>query len=145
MKSEQKQMGRMKLKEKDFAVNQMGRNDLWILYNIINPSDYVTADTSRKVDHQLNDGKNTTASRVRLSIHLKVTCRDFHKDSSTLRIYGRNLEPNGYVAVRSFHTLTLECNKPFELHKKLWNHDVVDVLFLSPSALSSLAVSVNMC
>ncbi|XLR56876.1 hypothetical protein HN51_011171 [Arachis hypogaea] len=92
----------MKLKEKDLAVNQMGRvtiipeesDDLWILYNIINPGDYVTADTSRKVHHQLNDGKNTTASRVRLSVHLKVTCRDFDKDSSTLRIQGHNLEPN---------------------------------------------------
>ncbi|KAL4398193.1 hypothetical protein AHAS_Ahas01G0267400 [Arachis hypogaea] len=106
----------MKLKEKDFAVNQIGRviivpeksDDLWILYNIINPGDYVTVDTSRKVHHQLNNGKNTTASRVRLSIHLKVTCRDFHKDSSTLCIHGRNLESNGHVAVRSFHTLTLE-------------------------------------
>ncbi|KAL1362965.1 hypothetical protein AAHE18_03G117500 [Arachis hypogaea] len=112
----------MKLKEKDLAVNQMGRvtiipeesDDLWILYNIINPGDYVTADTSRKVHHQLNDGKNTTASRVRLSVHLKVTCRDFDKDSSTLRIQGHNLEPN--------------CNKPFELHKKVWKHDVVEAL-----------------
>ncbi|KAL4327970.1 hypothetical protein HN51_035226 [Arachis hypogaea] len=126
----------MKLKEKDFTVNQMGRvtiipeesDDLWILYNIINPGDYVTADTSRKVHHQLNDGKNTTASRVRLSVRLKVTCRDFDKDSSTLRIQGRNLEPNSYVAVGSFHTLTLECNKPFELHKKVWKHDVIEDL-----------------
>ncbi|KAL1293157.1 hypothetical protein HN51_053783 [Arachis hypogaea] len=126
----------MKLKEKEFAVNQMGRviiipeesDDLWILYNIINPGDYVTSDTSRKVHHQLHDGKNTTASRVRLSVHLKVTGRDFDKDSSTLRVTGRNLEPNGYVAVGSFHTLTLECNKPFELHKKIWKHDVVEAL-----------------
>ncbi|KAL4355820.1 hypothetical protein AHAS_Ahas09G0024900 [Arachis hypogaea] len=99
-----------------------------ILYNIINPGDYVTADTSRKVHHQLNDGKNTIASRVRLSVHLKVTCRDFVKDSSTLRIQGRNLEPNGYIAVGSFHNLTLECNKPFELHKKVWKHDIVEAL-----------------
>ncbi|XLS50491.1 hypothetical protein HN51_011168 [Arachis hypogaea] len=70
----------MKLKEKDFAVNQMGRvtiipeesDDLWILYNIINSGDYVMADTSRKVHHQLNDSKNTTASHVRLSVHLKA-------------------------------------------------------------------------
>ncbi|XP_029153467.1 protein PELOTA 1-like [Arachis hypogaea] len=103
-------------------------DDIWILYNIINPGDYVTADTSRKVHHQLNDAKTTTASRVKLSIHLKVTCRDFHKDSSTLRIHGRNLEPNNYIAVGSFHTLTLERNKPFELHKKLWKDDVIEAL-----------------
>ncbi|KAL4382327.1 hypothetical protein HN51_005944 [Arachis hypogaea] len=126
----------MKLKKKDFTVNHMGTmtiipeepDDIWILYNIINPGDYVTADTSRKVHHQLNDAKTTTASRVKLSIHLKVTCRDFHKDSSTLRIHGRNLEPNNYIAVGSFHTLTLERNKPFELHKKLWKDDVIEAL-----------------
>ncbi|KAL4390259.1 hypothetical protein AHAS_Ahas03G0127200 [Arachis hypogaea] len=80
-------------------------DDLWIVYNIINPGDYVTTDTSRK-----------------------VTCYDFDKDSSTLHIQGCNLESNDYVAVGSFHTLTLECNKPFKLHKKVWKHDVVEVL-----------------
>ncbi|MED6126017.1 hypothetical protein PIB30_074289 [Stylosanthes scabra] len=96
------------------------------LYNVITPGDYVTADTSRKIHREVGDTK--TASRVKLSIHLKVTCRDFEKDSSTLRIHGRNLDPNGFVAVGSFHTLTLEHNKPFELRKKIWKEDAVEAL-----------------
>ncbi|TKY62069.1 PELOTA 1 [Spatholobus suberectus] len=124
----------MKLLEKDFAVNQTGTakivaeepDDVWLLYNLILPGDVVSADTTRKV-HLESTTKNT-ASRVKLTLHLKVTCRDFHKDSSTLRLHGRNLQPNQHVAAGSFHTLTLEPNKPFHLRKKLWQDDAVRAL-----------------
>ncbi|KAJ1378334.1 Translation release factor pelota [Sesbania bispinosa] len=125
----------MKLLEKDFAPNQTGTvkiiaqepDDLWILYNLISPGDVVTAETTRKV-HLESSTKSTTASRVKLTLHLKVTCRDFHKDSSTLRVQGRNLDANQYVAAGSFHTFTLETNKPFELRKKLWGPQAIEAL-----------------
>jgi protein pelota len=123
----------MKLLEKDFVLNQRGSvkiiaeepDDVWLLYNLITIGDVVTADTTRKV--HLESNKNT-ASRVKLNLHLKVTCHDFHKDSSTLRVHGRNLESNQHVAAGSFHTLTLERNKPFDLQKKLWGPNVVEAL-----------------
>ncbi|XP_058735023.1 protein PELOTA 1-like [Vicia villosa] len=123
----------MKLLEKDFALNQTGTvkiiaeepDDVWLLYNLIATGDVVTAETTRKV--HLESNKNT-ASRVKLTLHLKVTSRDFHKDSSTLRVHGRNLEPNQHVAAGSFHTLTLQRNKPFELRKKIWGPHAVEAL-----------------
>lgn len=127
----------MKVLEKDYAANQTGRvkmmaeeaDDVWLLYNLIFPGDVVTADTTRKV--HLESGatkkKNTTA-RVKLTLPVKVTCRDFHKDSSTLRVHGRTLEPNPHVAAGSFHTLTLQTNKPFDLHKKLWGPPAIETL-----------------
>ena len=123
----------MKILEKDFALNQRGTvkliaeepDDVWLLYNLITIGDVVTADTTRKV--HLESNKNT-ASRVKLTLHLKVTCRDFHKDSSTLRVHGRNLEPNQHVAAGSFHTLTLERNKSFDLEKKLWSPHAAEAL-----------------
>ncbi|CAL5194143.1 unnamed protein product [Lathyrus oleraceus] len=143
----------MKLLEKDFALNQTGTvkiiaeepDDVWLLYNLITVGDVVTADTTRKV--HLESNKNT-ASRVKLTLHLKVTSRDFHKDSSTLRVHGRNLESNQHVAAGSFHTLTLERNKPFELRKKLWSPHAVEALSdatensSSSSSDASLAVVV---
>ncbi|RDX60815.1 Protein PELOTA 1, partial [Mucuna pruriens] len=124
----------MKLLQKDFAVNQSGSakimpeqpDDVWLLYNLILPGDVVSTDTTRKV-HLQSTTKNT-ATRVKLTLHLKVTCCDFHKDSSTLRLHGRNLQPNQHVAAGSFHTLTLEPNKPFHLQKKLWQNDAVQAL-----------------
>ena len=91
----------MKLLEKDFAVNQTGTaklvaeepDDVWLLYNLILPGDIVSTDTTRKV-HLDSSAKKNTASRVKLTLDIKVTCRDFHKDSSTLRLHGRNLQPN---------------------------------------------------
>ncbi|KAL2345147.1 hypothetical protein Fmac_006432 [Flemingia macrophylla] len=125
----------MKLLEKDFAVNQTGSakivaeepDDVWVLYNLILPGDVVSADTSRKI-HLDSSSKHHAASRVKLTLHLKVTTRDFHKDSSTLRLHGRNLHHNQHVAAGSFHTLTLEPNKPFHLCKKLWQNDAVQAL-----------------
>ncbi|KAI4300380.1 hypothetical protein L6164_033766 [Bauhinia variegata] len=123
----------MKVLEKNCALNQPGSvkifpeepDDLWTVYNLIAPGDVVTSETTRKV--HLEFTKNT-ASRVKLSLHVKVTCREFQKDSSTVRVQGKNIEANQYVAAGSFHTLTLERNKPFELRKKIWNSDSLDSL-----------------
>ncbi|KAG4923728.1 hypothetical protein JHK87_049268 [Glycine soja] len=72
--------------------------------------------------------KKNTASHVKLTLNIKVTCCDFHKDSSTLCLHDHNLQPNQHVTVSSFHTLTLEPHKPFHLRKKLWQNDVVKTL-----------------
>ncbi|XP_057440607.1 protein PELOTA 1-like [Lotus japonicus] len=140
----------MKLLEKDITLNQSGSvkviaedpDDLWLLYNLISSGDTVTADTTRKV-HLQSSTKSTAASRVKLTLHLKVTRRDFHKDSSTLRIHGRNLEPNQYVSAGSFHTFTLETNNPFELHKKLWNPQAIEILNESTKNLTCSSDSSN--
>lgn len=124
----------MKLLEKDFTVNQTGSakivaeepDDVWLLYNLILPGDVVSADTTRKV--HLESSTKHAVSRVKVTLHLKVTCRDFHKDSSTLRLHGRNLHQNHHVAAGSFHTLTLEPHKPFHLRKKLWENHAVQAL-----------------
>ncbi|XP_028777149.1 protein PELOTA 1-like [Neltuma alba] len=123
----------MKLLDKDFALNQPGTvkiipeepDDLWVVYNLIAIGDVVTADTTRKV--HLEATKNT-ASRVKVTIPVKVTRRDFQKDSSTVRVQGRNIGTNQYVASGSFHTLTIEMNKGFELSKKIWDSTAVAAL-----------------
>ncbi|CAJ1890196.1 unnamed protein product [Sphenostylis stenocarpa] len=125
----------MKILEKDFALNQTGTaklmaeepDDVWVLYNLILPGDVVSADTTRKVYLDSSTKKNN-ASRVKLTLHLKVTSRDFHKDSSTLRLHGRNLQPNQHVASGSFHTLSLEPQKSFILRKNLWQNEALQTL-----------------
>ncbi|KAK4281578.1 hypothetical protein QN277_013051 [Acacia crassicarpa] len=123
----------MKLLDKNLALNQPGTvkiipeepDDLWVVYNLIANGDIVTADTTRKVHLE---STKSTASRVKLTIPVKVTSLDFYKDSSTVRVQGRNMEANQYVAAGSFHTLTLEKNKDFELSKKIWDLNAVTVL-----------------
>ncbi|XP_054817098.1 protein PELOTA 1-like [Prosopis cineraria] len=130
----------MKVLDKNLALNQPGTvkiipeepDDLWVVYNLIANGDVVTADTTRKV--HLESTKNT-ASRVKLTIPVKVKCRDFHRDSSTVRVQGRNVEASQYVAAGSFHTLTLEKNRGFELSKKIW--DATAVAALSESSEKS--------
>ncbi|KAL9332027.1 hypothetical protein ACSQ67_001637 [Phaseolus vulgaris] len=125
----------MKILHKDFALNQAGTvkltaeepDDVWVLYNLILPGDVVSADTTRKV-HLDSSSKKNTASRIKLTLNLKVTSRDFHKDSSTLRLHGRNLHSNQHVAAGSFHTLSLEPHKQFLLRKNLWENDALQTL-----------------
>ncbi|KAI9122382.1 hypothetical protein K1719_007071 [Acacia pycnantha] len=123
----------MKLVDKHLALNEAGTvkltpeepDDLWFVYNLIAPGDVIATQTTRKV--HLQSAKNA-ASRVNVTLHIKVTRCDFHKDSSTVRVQGNNIDSNPYVAAGSFHTLTLERNKAFELYKKIWNSDAVDAL-----------------
>ncbi|KAK7245026.1 hypothetical protein RIF29_39856 [Crotalaria pallida] len=134
----------MKLLDKiDLVVNQTGTvkivpqesDDLWLLYNLITPGDVVSSETTRKV-HLESSNKSTPASRVKLTLHLKVTCRDFHKDSSTLRVQGRNLDANPYVPQGAFHSFTLEINKALEIRKKVWGCGDVEALRESAEKVS---------
>ena len=137
----------MKLLDKSFALNQPGTvkivpeeaDDLWNCYNLIAVGDIIAAETTRKVHLE---STKSTASRVRLIIHIKVTCRDFQKDSSTVRVQGKNIEANQFVAAGSFHTLTLEKNKAFELRKKAWDSTAIDTLSESSEKSSGADLAV---
>ncbi|KAK4281579.1 hypothetical protein QN277_013052 [Acacia crassicarpa] len=141
----------MKLLNKNFEPNEPGSveiipqepDDLWMVYNLIANGDIVTANTTRKVYLGLSSSTKSKPKRVTVSIPVRVSCTDFDKDSSTVRVQGTNMdEANKYIEYGSFHTLTLERNKGFELFKKIWDSTSVAALseaFKKPSA-TDLAV-----
>ncbi|KAK3226676.1 hypothetical protein Dsin_006538 [Dipteronia sinensis] len=126
----------MKLFAKKIGINQPGTvkitpeepDDLWVVYNLISPGDVVVTDTTRKVSHPTASGKGKGSTRVTIKLEIRITNVDYEKDSSILRVKGRNVSQNEHVVVGAFHTLELEQNKQFDLTKKVWDSNSIDAL-----------------
>ncbi|KAL5742856.1 hypothetical protein ACOSP7_029588 [Xanthoceras sorbifolium] len=126
----------MKLFAKQIDVNQPGTvkitpeepDDLWVVYNLISPGDVVVTETTRKVTHTTTSGKAKGSTRVRIKLEIKIIHVDYEKDSSIVRVKGKNVSENEHVVMGAFHTLELEQNKPFDLRKKVWDSNSIDAL-----------------
>ncbi|KAL6141871.1 hypothetical protein ACLB2K_060157 [Fragaria x ananassa] len=105
--------------ENNIVMNQRGTvqilpeepDDVWFVYNLISPGDFIIAATTRNVKY---------SSRVRLSLEISITGVNYHRDSSTLRVHGTTLNTNQHVKKGLFHTVEIELNKEFEIYK-VWD------------------------
>uniref|UniRef100_A0A6M2DF58 Protein pelota homolog n=1 Tax=Xenopsylla cheopis TaxID=163159 RepID=A0A6M2DF58_XENCH len=94
--------------------------DMWHAFNLISEGDCVRASTIRKVQNESATG-SSTSSRVRTILTIRVETIDFDTQACVLRLKGRNIEENQYVKMGAYHTLDLELNRKFTLHKQLWD------------------------
>ncbi|KAA8516621.1 hypothetical protein F0562_016873 [Nyssa sinensis] len=126
----------MKLLGKRISLNQPGTvkiipeesDDLWLVYNLISTGDVIATVTTRKVHQNSDSGASKNPSRVRVKLEIKVTAVDYDKDSSALRVRGRNVVSNEHLNSGAFHTLELEKNKEFDLKKEVWDARAIDAL-----------------
>jgi len=98
--------------------------DMWHAYNLITEGDRVQATTFRKVVKEGATG-NVQSQRVRLTLTVEVDTVDFDPLECCIRLKGRNVEENPHVKLGAFHTIELEPNRKFALHKSCW-----DLIFL---------------
>jgi len=68
---------------------------------------------------------STSSQRVHTSLTVVVERVDFDASACTLHVKGRNVEENAHVKLGAYHTLDLEMNRKFTLHKSEW--DSVDL------------------
>jgi protein pelota len=94
-------------------------DDLWILYNLIQPGDRIDGKTSRRIintDHEDDKGE-------RRMIHLKIVVEDieFHEFANRLRAKGKIIEgPDDLVSFNTYHTFNIEEGIVFFLNKDEW-------------------------
>ncbi|KAJ1875134.1 Translation factor pelota [Coemansia sp. RSA 990] len=97
-----------------------GPEDIWHAYNLIQLGDQLTASTIRGVKSETKTGSvSTDRKRVKLTISIEDVFFDTY--ACALRIKGRNIVENKYVAFGQYHTLDLELNQPFTLSKPQWD------------------------
>ncbi|KAL4422403.1 hypothetical protein ABPG75_008600 [Micractinium tetrahymenae] len=114
--------------------------DLWHAYNLVREGDRVEATTFRKV---LRDtGTGGESERVKLKLMIRVEAVEYDAEGQQIRIKGRNLTETEHVKLGAYHTLELELQRAFSLHKDSW--DSVDVervrTACDPAASADLAV-----
>jgi protein pelota len=99
-------------------------DDIWLLYNLIQPGDEVETVTFRKVALDSNSssasGKDVT-KKIRLVLSLEVSKVDADLTAPGLRVAGRNTKPTEHVKLGAHHTLDIEPDRSLKLTKPKWD------------------------
>lgn len=114
--------------------------DLWHAYNLIREGDLVTATTFRKVAR--DNGAGSDSERIKLRLTVRVEGVDYDGEGHQIRLKGRNLTENEHVKLGAYHSLELDLQRAFTLHKDRW--DALDIERIrqctDPAASADLAV-----
>jgi len=96
-------------------------DDLWHLYNIILPGDFVTSKTVRRIKSSDEDGKPDKGSRKPMTLKIQVDDVSFHAFSNRLRIKGKIVSgPEDLISIGTFHTLNIEIGSILTIEKDEW-------------------------
>ncbi|KAH8083036.1 pelota [Filobasidium floriforme] len=123
--------------------------DMWHVYNLITEGDEVRAPAVRRVQTTSSTG-TSDSFRVRLNLQIQVkktsfstsaapsssssgnnatgssaTSQDPRNSTATLQINGTVTNENDYVKLGAYHTLDLEANRNFSIHKQEGGWDSV--------------------
>lgn len=91
--------------------------DMWHAYNLIRPSDLLTASAIRRVTTELSTTGSTSSQRVHTNLTIRVKSLDFDPQAGQLHVSGQIARENRYTKVGQFHTLDLELKRNFTLEK----------------------------
>lgn len=128
--------GKVKLEAKD-------GEDMWHLYNLLSPGDFLRAPTIRKVQQESTTG-SAQSDRVRLTLTVEVVSVAYDAAGAGIRVRGKNVTENPHVRIGAFHTIELEPHRAFTIGKKEWDSVFIERLDLAvnPATDADLAAVV---
>lgn len=123
----------MKLVYKDVMKDSSGQvtlvpedgEDMWHIFNLLQPGDSLRSSTVRKVQSESTTG-SVGSNRVRTTLTISVESIDFDSQACIVHVKGRNIQENQYVKMGAYHTLDLEQNRKFVLAKQKWDTVLLD-------------------
>ena len=100
------------------------RDDLWCLYNVLNPGDLVTARTLREIK------VNGKSSRRPMTLKIRVEKVEFQPYTDRLRIRGVVIEgPEEFGVVGSHHSIAVGEGAELLVEKEKWSNHELDRIF----------------
>lgn len=100
------------------TVKVTDQEDLWYLSMIIEPHDFITGKTTRKV--KIGDAENAKVVKKTYTLKIEAEKIEFSSNADALRVNGKVLLPIEDIPKGSYHTISLEVNEEFTLEKKKW-------------------------
>ena len=92
-------------------------DDLWALYNIIAIGDNIRLSTFRKVQHETGSKTSSTKKRIFITINIE----EIDYSTNAIRIKGKNISENEYIAIGQYQTDEIGVNSSFTLFKNYWD------------------------
>lgn len=93
-------------------------DDLWYLSQLIDPGDFLTGKTTRKI--KVGDSERTKVAKKTLTLKIEVETISFSVSGASLRINGKVKEGPEDVPKESYHSISLEEGSEFTLEKVSW-------------------------
>ncbi|MCJ1411512.1 Translation factor pelota [Ptychographa xylographoides] len=90
--------------------------DMWYAYNLIQPTDLLSASAIRRVTTTSATG-STSSTRMHIPLLIRVRSTDFDPQAATLHVSGQIAAETQYAKVGQYHTLDLELQRNFTLEK----------------------------
>lgn len=111
-----------KLKDGEIELQVTNLDDLWQLYNLIEPDDFVSAYSFRRVRQKQETLRPDSGEKVRMYLGIRVTGVEFHAFSNRLRVRGQIKNgPMDLITLDSHHTINLEIHSQFVIKKENWS------------------------
>lgn len=111
-------------KESSVTVQAQDKEDLWILYNLIQKDDRITVTTTRNYQKE----GSSKVERVLVKLQLRVANIEYEAESSTLRCKGRTVSEHKYVPMGSYHTAVIDTKYAFTLYKDEFDSYSLDII-----------------
>ena len=92
-------------------------DDLWALYNIIAIGDNIGLSTFRKVQHETGSKTSSTKKKIFITINIE----EIDYSPNAIRIKGKNISENEYIAIGQYQTDEIGVNSSFTLYKNYWD------------------------
>ncbi|NVM53093.1 MAG: mRNA surveillance protein pelota [Candidatus Helarchaeota archaeon] len=118
---------RTRIIEKDLKLGKIelqvdNLDDLWQLYNIIEPEDLVFAQTFRRIRQKKEMLRPDSGEKVKMYLGILVKGVEFHAFSNRLRVRGLIKKgPMDLITLDSHHTINIEINSRFLIKKEKWS------------------------
>ncbi|WP_323675819.1 mRNA surveillance protein pelota [Halorubellus sp. PRR65] len=100
-------------------------DDLWHLQYVLEPGDLVAGDTTRRIQRNDEDLRDTGGEREHMFVTLGVEEVEFHKFSNRLRVSGVIEDCSREDQLGFHHTLNVEDHDELEV-EKVWKPDQLD-------------------
>ncbi|MFC4448114.1 mRNA surveillance protein pelota [Halorussus aquaticus] len=102
-------------------------DDLWHLTYVLEPGDLVAADTTRRIQRNDDQMRDTGGEREHMRVTLEVEDSEFHKFANRLRVSGVIESASREDQLGQHHTVNVEENKEITV-EKVWKADQLERL-----------------
>jgi protein pelota len=106
------------LKKGEIKLQVETLTDLWYLSHIIDPGDYISGKTLRKL--KIGDGDNQKVVRKPVFMEIEAEKTDFSRTSNLLRITGKIRKGPDDVPLGTYHSFNIDLNTIFMIIKQQW-------------------------
>lgn len=91
--------------------------DMWHAYNLIRPTDLLTAKALRRITDKSSTIGATRSETVQITLTIRVKSLDFDAQAGQLHVAGQVARENKHTKIGQYHTLDLELQRNFTLEK----------------------------